>query len=221
MKESIKYMLLAASLLSASFSSIAEYKINIHSDILNKNTKLVEVVPPGPVLVPFDETDNGNIVLIGSNGINSSSIGANFTPSNSSFPLAGMFDGYDDNSQINSSSLGKIQRGWFYDSSGNHQNKWFSIDLGRIASISGFRVLTSDTNLSSAGYIPENIRIESSEDGLEYEHNQSFTLAQLNDSGVISFTDPLITRYFKFKIDSTYHGSWLRIGELEIYQTQL
>jgi hypothetical protein len=219
MKKTIPILALISILFSV--STIAEYKINIYSDVLNKKTRLVESPPPSPEVVPFDETGTyGNIALIGSNGITESSITSNAT-SESTGSLAGLLDGYQFSSQINSSSAGQIKNGNFRGINGHNTNRYFSVDLGKEASISGFRILSN--NPAAYTFAAKNIRIESSVDGTpgSFTTEESFTLQPGSDSGVISMMTPFTSRYFIFHVIDSYNSARIRVGEIEIFQTQL
>jgi hypothetical protein len=188
---------------------------------LNQKTTFGEVVPSAADLIPFDETgDFGNIALIGSNGITASSITSNAVSTNGSLPFTALFDGYQYGTQINSSSAGKIGSGSFHSSAYTNINRYFSVDLGREASISGFRVLSYSPTGSFSQ--PKDIRIESSVDGTpgSFTTEESFTLSDVVDSGFVSMATPFTSRYFRFHVENSHHPSLLWIGELEVFQTQ-
>jgi hypothetical protein len=219
MKKSI--LLLALSSILFSTVTIAEYKIQITSQVLNQKSTFGEIIPSAPDLVPFDETgDFGNIALIGSNGITASSITSNAVSYNSSHPFTSLFDGYHHTTEINSSSAGKIGQGYFHSSAGTNTNRYFSVDLGREASISGFRVRSYSEYSSS--YNPKNIRIESSVDGTpgSFTLEESFTLSMVQDSGVIPMSTPFTSRYFRFYVENAYYTDYIVFGEVEVFQTQ-
>jgi hypothetical protein len=226
----MKKPILLLALISILYSTvtIADYKINITSHVLNQNTTFGEVVPSLPDLVPFDETgDFGNIALIGSNGITASSITSNAVSfsTNGSFPFTALFDGYQFGTmiygiKINSSSAGEIGYGYFNSSAGTSTNRYFSVDLGREASISGFRFL--GYRASARSYIPKDVRIESSVDGTDgsFTTEESFTLSRVSDSGVIPMSTPFTSRYFRFYVENGYNATYLIFGEIEVFQTQ-
>jgi hypothetical protein len=219
MKKSI--LLLALSSILLSTVTVADYKINIHSEVLNQKTTFGEVVPSAADLIPFDETgDFGNIALIGSNGITASSITSNAVSYDSSHPFTSLFDGYQRNDRINTSSTGNIEYGSFFSSAYNNTNRYFSVDLGREASISGFRVLSYSPGSTPSA--PKNIRIESSVDGTpgSFTPEESFTLSEVVDTGVISLATPFTSRYFILYVENSYSAYYLRIGEIEVFQTQ-
>jgi hypothetical protein len=64
--------------------------------------------------------------------------------------------------------------------------------------------------------------IESSVDGTSgsFTIEESFTLSEVGDSGVISIATPFTTRYFIFYVENTYNSTTMRIGEIEVFQTQ-
>jgi hypothetical protein len=215
-------LLLALSSILFSTVTVAEYKINITSPVLNKNSKLVEFAAPTPDLVPFDETgDFGNIALIGSNGITESSITSNAVPTSSNhgfYRFSAIFDGYQGGIPINSSTSGKLGSGYFYSISGNDKNRYFSVDLGKEASISGFRVLSYGTH--NKVHYPKDVRIDSSVDGVSFTAEESFTLPLVIDSGVVLMDKSFTSRYFRFHVENAYNSGHIRIGELEVFQTQ-
>jgi hypothetical protein len=220
MRKPTLFLALMAILFST--ATIAGYKINISLQVLNEKSKFGEVSLSLPELLPFDETGEfGNIALIGSNGITESSITSNSTSSNNNYPFSAIFDGHQQNTQINSSSTGKIDNGYFHSSHGTSTNRYFSVDLGREASISGFRVLGYSQN--SGNYNPKNIRIESSVDGTpgSFTLEESFTLPKVADSGVISMATPFNSRYFRFHVEESYGSEFLVFGEVEVFQIQL
>jgi hypothetical protein len=217
-------LLLVLSSILFSTATIAEYKINITSPVLNQNTTFGEVVTSAPELIPFDETgDSGNISLVGSNGITASSITSNGIASSSDYRIEGLFDGYQASSLINSSSAGKIMSGGFHTPSGSNSDVWFLVDLGRTASISGFSMMSFRNNFS--GYNPKDIIIESSVDGVSFTEEESFTLPEVIDTGVISMFTPFNSRYFRFYVVNSYslsfnNSEYIAFGEIEIFQTQ-
>jgi hypothetical protein len=213
-------LLLALSSILYSTVTIAEYEVNIPI-YLNQNIKFGEVVNSVQDLIPFDETGvYGNIALIGSNGITASSITSNAVSYDSIFPVTALFDGYQYDKKINSSSGDRIGDGSFYSSAGTNTNRYFSVDLGREASISGFRVLSY--SLSYSNDRPKNIRIESSVDGTPggFTTEESFTLSKVVDSGVVSMATPFTSRYFRFYVENSYYTNYLVFGEIEVFQTQ-
>jgi hypothetical protein len=71
----VNSLALLSALVMVSATSVAEYKVNLTSQFLNDKANFSYTVP---VLVPFDEAGiYGNITLIGSNGITTSSIKSN------------------------------------------------------------------------------------------------------------------------------------------------
>jgi hypothetical protein len=171
-------------------------------------------------LVPFDETGiNGNIALFGSNGITASSITSNAISGSIHSPFTALFDGWQDFVQKNASSVGRIRNGNFGSVWNTADNSYFSIDLGKEASISGFRVLSY--NHSRVGlYFPKDIRIESSVDGVNFSTEELFTLPEVIDTEVISMSTPFTSRYFRFHVVNGYHDHMIVFGEVEVFQTQ-
>jgi hypothetical protein len=203
-----------------SATSVADYKVNFSSSSLNKASFGV-LSPVVPVLVPFDETGTyGNIALIGSNGITEASITSNAISYNGSYPVNSLFDGYHSSTQINTSSTGRIGVGFFHSISGTNTNRYFSVDLGREASISGFRVLSYAPRYTI--HFPKDVRIESSVDGTDgsFTLEESFTLSKVPDSGVIPMSTPFTSRYFRFHVENSYNPYFLRFGQIEVFQTQ-
>jgi hypothetical protein len=212
-------LLLALSSILYSTVTIADYKINITSPVLNQKTTFGEVVPSAPDLIPFDETGvYGNIALIGTNGITEESITSLLPPRMSTTRDVNLFDGYQRNDLINDSSNGRIGVGFYESSSYQNTNQSFTIDLGREASLSGFRVLSHSPTAPS--YLPKDIRIESSVDGVSFTPEESITLIRKIDSGVISMSTPFTSRYFRFYVVNAYDIDIIAFGEIEIFQTQ-
>jgi hypothetical protein len=71
-------------------------------------------------------------------------------------------------------------------------------------------------------YNPRDIRIESSVDGTpgRFTTEESFTLAQADEGGVVPISVAFTSRYFKFHVVNSYNDSYVFFGELEIFQTQ-
>jgi hypothetical protein len=217
----VKKAVVFSSLLLFSVVSLADYKINISSQSLNQNSRIVEFVPPGPVLVPFDETgDFGNIAMIGTNGIAMSSVTTDTRPWSSSFNNGGLFDGYQSGIKINSQATSRYRSGNYHTRPGYGTDNYFSIDLGRDASISGFRILSHTENNTENN--ARDIRIKSSVDGTHgsFTTEESFTLPQVADTGVVSMATPFTSRYFRFYVVDSYNLGYLAFGEIEVFQTQ-
>jgi hypothetical protein len=210
MKKSI--LLLALTSILFSTVTVADYKINITSPVLNQKTTFGEVVPSLPDLVPLDETGEfGNIALIGSNGITESSITSDTLryAGQDAQPMSNIINGVLSNGNGWANFIRGTPSGSF--------NKQITIDLGKPSSISGFRVISF--NGTRTGFGLKDIRIESSNDGINFTTEEFLTLPDLADSGVVNLTNDFTSRYFRIFILNGY-GTYILIGILEVYQTQ-
>jgi hypothetical protein len=213
----VKKIVMFSSVLFFSAGAFAEYKINISSPVLNDKALLKS----GTSLVPFDETGtSGNIALIGTNGITASSITSNADSRDTDNPIAALLDGYQNDSlpAINSSSSGSIKDGFFNAVDYQNTNRWFSIDLGKVANISGFKIFSYSTQNASRN--PRNVIIQSSVDGISFDNEEFFTLPEFTQTSVINMASAFSTRYFRFHVVDSYHGRYLIFGEIEVFQTQ-
>jgi hypothetical protein len=177
------------------------------------------------LIYSFEETGpNGNIALIGTNGITASSISSNVVASSDVYwPVTALFDGYRyDTWQVgatifNQSSEGPIGYGALHSTRNTPSISNITIDLGNVASISGFVLLNQWSNRTGH---PSDITIKSSVDGINYVPEQSFTFSTPNDSGVVRMSTPFKNRYFRLTVNRSYYVGYLVFSELEILQTQ-
>jgi hypothetical protein len=102
----------------------------------------------------------------------------------------------------------------------SNKNVYFSVDSGREALISGFRVLSSFQGDRAVDGL-RNIIIESSIDGVIFTKEESFKLKKVDDTGVISMATPFNSRYFRFYVEnSAWYSGRLSFGQIEVFQTQ-
>lgn len=174
--------------------------------------------PEGPEI--FTETGtNGDIALNGTNELTAGSY-----TSSSVFNLdhpAGAFDGWVNGLKINTDAGVSYLRGIWLSDVGQVSNQWLAIDLGRVASVSSYRMLMTNSTALVLGRMPQNIKIQKSIDGVNYTDHEELVNPQLENTGIVSFDNPVVTRYFRFFMVDTYTAAdYMQVGEIELYQTQ-
>jgi hypothetical protein len=198
--------------------AIADYKIIFSPSVLNEKALFGNVSPPVPSTPLLTETgENGNIALIGTNGLTASSYEI------SSFwqsyhKASNLFDGFSDNLKVNSDAT--VNSGFRWNSaSQENENQWIKVDFGKEVTISGFRVFATQSFIS---YLPKDVMIQYSTDGSNYETHESLIVPMATNSGVLSLSGNLSTRYLRFFMVNN-HGATAHIvlNELEIFQQLL
>ena len=156
----------------------------------------------------------GNIALIGTNLLSIQNYSAS-----SSYHLdspAGAFDGHTYTSVINSDATQKINRGEWVSNTGLNTNQWLQVDFGQVEIVSSFRVVLNTAALN-LGRLPKEITVQTSNDGIAFYDEQSFTLDNVGDQ-FVNLTADVSTRYFRLLISNNYGDSYVQISEFETYQ---
>lgn len=168
----------------------------------------------------LDETGiNGNVALIGTNGLESDSFNASLHY-NSDQALAA-FDGYIYTQHFNEDSEEKIARGiWLtemWDHDGERVSPWVEIDYGFSVSLSGLGIFINPQSLR-LGRLPRFVTVLSSDDGVEYDEVVSYTLSN-QEGNRFNFTSELSTQYIKLRFENNFgDGKFIEIDEIELYQ---
>ena len=155
-----------------------------------------------------------NIALIGTNHLSIQNYSAS-----SSYHLdspAGAFDGHTYTSLLNSDATQKINRGEWLSIAGLNTNQWLQVDFGQTATASSFRVALNTAALN-LGRLPKEITVQTSNDGITFHDEQSFTLDNVGDQ-FVTLTSDVSTRYLRLLLSNNYGDSFVQISELEIYQ---
>ncbi len=166
-----------------------------------------------PSLIPGDKTGaNGNIALIGTNGLQSSSYSASSTwPSD--LP-ASAFDGYVPGLQVNSDAVSQVNRGTWIASKAS-SGRWLQVEFDQTVHLTGFSSTTTASSLGATDRSPKDVTIQVSEDGINFTDHESFILPITGSTEL--FTTPAIGRYIRFFMASNYGGPYYQIEELEYY----
>jgi hypothetical protein len=163
--------------------------------------------------------ENGNVALIGTNGLSAESY------SSSSFygqdASTAAFDGFVFNIKENQDANEKIGRGlWLannIDAGGNELTPWLQIDFGKLVTLAGMRMFINDKSLE-LGRSPRLIILYTSVDGEEFEE---ITELQLSLEGSVGsdFFKSITARFFRFEVVNNYGDkNYVEIDELELYQ---
>jgi hypothetical protein len=179
-------------------------------------SSLGEETPEGGL----EETgENGNVALIGSNGLFAESY------SSSSFygqdSAAAAFDGFVFSVKENQDANEKVGRGlWLannIDADGNLLTPWLQVDFGRIVTLTGMRTFINNKSLE-LGRSPSAIILYTSIDGGEFEEISEFQLS-LDESVGIDFSESITARFFRFEVINNYGDeNYVEIDELELFQ---
>jgi len=158
--------------------------------------------------------DYGNLALRDKNGLYARNYTASATYVSDSPSSA--FDGYVTGSKkINQDAEHIAARGVWISPIGKLNNHWLSIDFNRKVRVSGFRVYKTD-----AGFInrmPKNIVIQASEDGINFEDKESFTLEKIVDQALY-LNEQFDTRYFRFLMKDNHGSTYVtQVDELEVF----
>ncbi|MFT7412925.1 MAG: hypothetical protein ACI9J4_001289 [Paraglaciecola sp.] len=163
--------------------------------------------------------DNGNVALLGTNGLIEASYSASSSYRQDTYLAA--FDGYIYGKTINEDATDKISRGiWIAenrDSAGDKVEPWLQIDFGEVVTLAGMRTLVNDKSVE-LGRSPRDIILLTSEDGEEFvEHeNYRLPLQSVVDGG---FSSALSTRYLRLQVVNNYgDAKFIEIDEWELYQ---
>lgn len=146
---------------------------------------------------------NGNIALIGTNGLTTESYSASAT-----FSLdapAGAFDGHTYFSKINSDAGAKIARGMWGTFT---PTEWVQVDFGKQTEMTGFSNIGSP---SISVWLPETVELQVSDDGVNFTSHGSFTA-----NTVQTLTTPVQGQYFRF-VFTKNSGPNIAVEEIEIY----
>ena len=168
----------------------------------------------------LEETgENGNVALMGSNGLFAESY------SSSSFygqdAAAGAFDGFVFTIKENQDANEKVGRGlWLannIDADGNLLTPWLQIDFGKLVTLAGMRTFINNKSLE-LGRSPSTIILYTSTDGGEFEEISEFQIS-LEESVRSDFLEPITSRFFRFEVLNNYGDkNYVEIDELELYQ---
>lgn len=169
---------------------------------------------------PLEETGlNGNVALIGTNGITSDSISSG-EYYNRDEPAAA-FDGYVYSQQVNEDSEGKIARGiWLtkqWDDADQRVAPWIQMDFGTVVKLSGVGVFLNAQSLG-LGRLPRYLSLYTSDNGQEFEKVYETTL-QNQEGNSIQFPSSIEGRFFKLEFNYNFgDGNYIEVDEIEFYQ---
>ncbi|WP_100640665.1 discoidin domain-containing protein [Alteromonas facilis] len=169
---------------------------------------------------PLEETGlNGNVALIGSNGLEESSISSSEYYNNDS--AAAAFDGYVYSQQVNEESQGKIGRGiWLtkqWDSDNVRVNPWVEVDFGTVVTLSGLGIFINEQSLG-LGRLPRTVSISSSNDGQTFTDTMEISL-QNNASNTLALPEKLQGRFIKLQFVRNFGDpNYIEVDEIELYQ---
>lgn len=192
-----KLLILLLSITSLSvFAETYETRIKIGStleNVFNASSPAV-VVPPHST---FIETGAyGNIALIGTNGLTTSSYTASSKHSHSSYSVSAIFDGYmtELGTKINNESSGIIQGGSWASRRNDNPifNEWISVNLGDFAHVGGFRLIAL-TATNGIKNVSKDIIIQASIDGIIWDDYYTTTAPFILDTDVLQLPIPVVT----------------------------
>lgn len=164
----------------------------------------------------FERTGpNGNLALIGTNGVTAARITASSQSGN--YTPEGAFDGYSLYStpgvleKINPDAQEPVDQGvWF---SGSGMDSWIQVEFENPVNISGFRIVnTVNYELS----MPKDVILQTSMDGIDFTDHESFTLNQVQDQ-TISLSTSVSSKFIRLHILRNFGQGDINIDELEIF----
>lgn len=169
---------------------------------------------------PLQETGiNGNVALVGTNGLTRDS----YTASNHyrNDEPAAAFDGHDISEKQNEDAIDKINRGiWLAkreSDDGEKLDVWIQIDFGKPVRISAGTIHVNERSVSF-GHSPKNMSITVSNDGENYTPVADLTLP-MQSLNNFEFQRPVTARYYRFKATTNYGSkTFVQIDEIELYQ---
>ncbi len=193
------------------------------SDCELTSVKMLPIFTSGGGVVgagPLEESGlNGNVALIGTNGITSESISSG-EYYNRDEPAAA-FDGYIYSQQANEDSEGKIARGiWLtkqWDSANQRVKPWVQMDFGTVVELSGIGVFINAQS-QGLGRLPRYLSLYMSENGQDFELVYEATL-QNQESNSLQFPSKIEGRLFKLEFNYNFgDGNYIEVDEIEFYQ---
>lgn len=169
---------------------------------------------------PLKETGlNGNVALIGSNGITNESItGGDYY--NTDEPAAA-FDGYIYTQQVNDESEAKIERGiWLvrdWNDPDQPSKPWVQVDFGIVAELSGVGLFLNPQSLG-LGRLPRYMSVYTSENGEDFELAYETTLSN-QEANTLQFPSSIQGRFFKLEFNYNFgDNNYIEVDEIEFYQ---
>lgn len=212
-------------LLSRNANSLVEFVYNTDDcqlssislpELYENDTPIRGEIPEGELV---ETGDNGNVALIGTNGLSAESYSASSFFGHD-FPSAA-FDGFVLSSKENQDANEKIGRGiWLAnnkDADGDLLTPWLQVDFGQLVTLSGMRLFINDKSVE-LGRGPSTIILYVSTDGGEYEEITEYQLP-LAGSYSSDFPEPITARFFRFEVYNNYgDNNFVEIDELELFQ---
>lgn len=162
---------------------------------------------------------NGNVALIGTNGLSAESYSASDFYGQDA--PAAAFDGYVYSNKANNDADEKISRGiWMaknIDSDGEPIKPWIQVDFGKEVILSSIQIVLNKQSVE-LGRSPRNMALHTSIDGETFEEEAEFFLALGEKSGG-DFATPIKSRFFRFEVLNNYGDKkFIEIDELELFQ---
>ncbi|MFU2512218.1 fibrinogen-like YCDxxxxGGGW domain-containing protein [Pseudoalteromonas sp. ASV78] len=159
--------------------------------------------------VTTEFSERNNIVLVGTNGLSTKNYSASKTYSKD-LPSSA-FDGYSYNTGIlNKDATKKEARGTWI--SPANEPQWLEVNIDTLAMVTGIRV----TNLSYPKRTPKDVVLQVSQNGVEYNDVQSFSLKIEDDT--VMLASPAIGQYFRLLMTSNFgDSSYYKIDNVEMY----
>jgi hypothetical protein len=185
-------------------------------ELFDDGSGVGEEIPEGQLI---ETGDNGNVALIGTNGLIAESYSASSFYGHDS--AAAAFDGFVYNTKINQDANDKVGRGlWLannLDADGNLLTPWVQIDFGKLVTLSGMR-LSINAKSFELGRSPSTMMVYSSIDGEEFEEIGEFQLP-LETSTYNVFPESITSRFFRFEVLNNFGDkNYVEIDELELFQ---
>ncbi|NCP63526.1 MAG: discoidin domain-containing protein [Paraglaciecola sp.] len=169
---------------------------------------------------PLEETGTqGNVALVGTNGLTASSFTANAYYLNDT--PAGAFDGYAYQQKINDDAAYRVSRGIWLAKTRNPEGEavqnWLQADFGKAVRLARLRI-TVNAKSVTLGRSPREVVLYVSNDGTNYTVAASTGLTRAESSDW-AFPRTVTARYFKLLVSNNYGDTdYVEIDELEFFQ---
>lgn len=162
--------------------------------------------------LPTQKTNvDGNIALIGTNGLTEASYSTSGVFS-TSYSAPAAFDGHHYSKiKINDDAGAPIKYGSWLTAQVFPQ--WVGIDFGQLARITAFRTSIKESAVARSA---KDVVIQVSDDGVNYTDHESFELTPIVAN--VTLTTPIVSQYVRLKVLSAHTvNKYLQISEIEYY----
>jgi hypothetical protein len=167
-----------------------------------------------PAVAALIETGpRGNIALRGTNGLTSSSYSAK-TTYRSKYAADRAFNGLDSYKRVINSEYDILDLNGQWVSNSTTSNEWIQVDFGQEVNITGCAI-------HMVGEVKGDVRdtiVQISNDGVNWVNHREASFSDQVGWKSITLGVAVVTRFFRLAVVNNNGGTFVEVGELEIYQ---